>query len=498
MKRFGIIFGLLALVVALPIVLRRETSTASPRDANDRLVIITPHNESIRNEYGEAFAQWWKLRRGRSVYVDWRTPGGTAEIRKVLDSGFAAAEARKVEGIGIDVFFGGGDYEFKTQDKPKQGPGRLAKLEVFDRHPEWFGEKGVPQFFSGEQYFNDEHTWVAACLSQFGICFNEDGLKRLGLEAPKTWEDLGDARYGGYLALADPSKSGSVARAFELLIQQQMQEAMAVPGADSDIAAADGWQKGWQLIQRLCANARYFTDSASKIPQDVGQGDAVAGMCVDFYGRSFSDELKHADGSSRLQWISPIGGSSLSGDPVAVMRGAPNPEAAQAFVEFVMSESGQVLWNAKPGSREGPKEKALRRMPVRRDVYTTENRANFTDAESDPYAETGTFVYHPELTGKAFRTIRNLVKIVGIDSHEEMKQAWKEMRRAGFPPDAMKVFFNVSMLDYKKIGQGDPLLDSKNPLESARRASELGTIFRDQYKSAEQIARKAQRNRITP
>jgi hypothetical protein len=62
----------------------------------------------------------------------------------------------------------------------------------------------------------------------------------------------------------------------------------------------------------------------------------------------------------------------------------------------------------------------------------------------------------------------------------------------------MKVFFNVSMLDYKKIGQGDPLLDSKNPLESARRASELGTIFRDQYKSAEQIARKAQRNRITP
>ena len=70
MKRFGIIFGLLALVVALPIVLRRETSTASPRDADDRLVIITPHNESIRNEYGEAFAQWWKLRRGRIPQKD--------------------------------------------------------------------------------------------------------------------------------------------------------------------------------------------------------------------------------------------------------------------------------------------------------------------------------------------------------------------------------------------------------------------------------------------
>jgi ABC-type Fe3+ transport system substrate-binding protein len=498
MKRISIIFGLLALVISLPLLLRRQTSTATPGDADDRLVIITPHNESIRTEFGEAFAEWWKLRSGRSVYVDWRTPGGTAEIRKVLDSGFAAAEARKVEGIGIDVFFGGGDYEFKTQDKPKQGSGRLAKLEVFERHPEWFGDAGVPQYFSGEQYFNDEHTWVAACLSQFGICYNEDALKRLGLQAPKTWNDLGDPRYGGYLALADPSKSGSVARAFEMLIQQQMQEAMAIPGVDQKIAAADGWQKGWQLIQRLCANARYFTDSASKIPQDVGQGDALAGMCVDFYGRSFSDELKRADGSSRLQWISPIGGTSLSGDPVAVMRGAPNPQAAQAFVEFVMSERGQVLWNAKPGRLMGPKEKALRRMPVRRDVYTEENRANFTDSESDPYEETGTFVYRPELTGKAFRTIRNLVKIVGIDSHEEMKHAWNAMRDADFPPDAMKVFFNVSVLDYKKISQGDPLLDSKNPLESARRASELGMIFRDQYESAEQIARKAQRNRIAP
>ncbi|MBU6327989.1 MAG: extracellular solute-binding protein, partial [Verrucomicrobia bacterium] len=200
----------------------------------------------------------------------------------------------------------------------------------------------------------------------------------------------------------------------------------------------------------------------------------------------------------RLQWISPNGGSSLSGDPVAVMRGAPNPEAAQAFVEFVMCEQGQILWNAEPGSRAGPQEKALRRMPVRRDVYSTENRASFSDGQSNPYEDTGTFVYHPELTGKAFGTIRNLVKIIGIDSHEEMKHAWKAMREAGFPADAMKVFFNVSMLDYQQFGKGDPQLDSKKPLVSARRASELGMIFREQYKSAEQIALKAQRNRTTP
>lgn len=493
LKRVGFIVGLLVAIIALPVLLRTESATASPRDADDRLVIITPHNESIRNEYGEAFARWWKERSGRSVYVDWRTPGGTAEIRKVLDSGYNAAAERGASGIGIDIFFGGGDYEFKAQHKPKKGESRLVRLEVFDKHPEWFGEQGITQYFSGEQYYNDERTWVAACLSQFGICYNEDGLKRLGLDAPRTWYDLGEPSYAGYLALADPSKSGSVARAFELLIQQQMHIAMVdCPISDDPkVNRALGWKLGWQLIMRLCANARYFTDSASKIPQDVGQGDAVAGMCVDFYGRSFSDELKRADGTSRLRWVAPSGGSSLSGDPIAVLRGAPNPEVAQAFVEFVLSDAGQLLWNAKPGTPSGPVAKALRRMPVRRDVYTAENVQQFTDGDVNPYEATGNFVYRPELTGKAFGTIRSLVRVIGIDSHEEMKRAWQALREANFPPDAMEVFFDVSVLDYETMGQGDPGLGSSNALEAAQRASALGAHFRAQYQRAEMMARES-------
>jgi len=492
-KRVAFIVGLLVAIVALPVLLRKESATASPRDADDRLVIITPHNESIRNEYGEAFARWWKERSGRSVYVDWRTPGGTAEIRKVLDSGYKAAEERGVPGMGVDIFFGGGDYEFKTQHKPKKGEGRLVRLEVFDKHPEWFGEQGVTQYFSGEQYYNDERTWVAACLSQFGICYNEDGIKRLGLPTPQTWEDLGDPRYAGYLALADPSKSGSVARAFELLIQQQMHIAMEEDpvSENATVCKKKGWEMGWQLIMRLCANARYFTDSASKIPQDVGQGDSVAGMCVDFYGRSFSDELKREDGTSRLRWIAPSGGSSLSGDPIAVMRGAPNPKVAQAFIEFVLSDPGQLLWNVEPGKPSGPISKALRRMPVRRDVYTAENVQHFTDGEINPYEATGSFVYRPELTGKAFGTIRSLVRVIGIDSHEEMKSAWKALREANYPPDAMEVFFDVSVLDYATMGQGDPGLGASNALDAAKRASELGAHFRAQYQRAEMMARES-------
>ena len=475
--RASIIFGLLALIVALPLVMRRESATTSPRRADDRLVILSPHNESIRQEFGEAFAAHWKQTTGRSIYIDWRTPGGTSEIRMVLEAGFKAAEETGRAGIGVDVFFGGGEPDFTSQAKK----GRLVPLRVFDSQPALFAKDGpIPETFTGERYYPADHVWVGTCMSQFGICYNPDVLKRLGIPTPTTWNDLGDPRYAGALALADPTKSGSVARAFELLVQSEMQRAAAMD---------DGWANGLRLIQRMSANARYFTDSASKIPQDVGQGNAAAGMCIDFYGRSFAEELTSKSGDPRVVWIAPLGGTTLSGDPVAVLKGAPHAEVAQDFVEFCLRPEAQTLWFGKPGAPGGPKTRALHRTPIRRDVYTPENLANSTMPDAKPYEDRGNFTYRRELTGASFNTLRQLVKIICIDSHEEMKSAWLAIRAADMPADALAVFSDVSRVNYAESGNGDPLLDGADALKAADRAAELGEWFRANYRKAEVIAR---------
>ena len=111
------IFGLLVLIVALPMALRRQTVTIHSRNADDTLVILSPHNESIRQEFGEAFAAHWKTKTGRSIYIDWRSPGGTSEIRMVLDAGYKAADESGREGMGEDLFFGGGEQDFSGQAK---------------------------------------------------------------------------------------------------------------------------------------------------------------------------------------------------------------------------------------------------------------------------------------------------------------------------------------------------------------------------------------------
>jgi ABC-type Fe3+ transport system substrate-binding protein len=487
--RAFIIVGLLAGIVALPLALRRESESVSMRAADDHLVILTPHNESIRQEFGEAFARHWREKTGRTLHLDWRTPGGTSEIRMVLDAGFKAAEETGREGIGMDVFFGGGEPDFNGQAKQ----GRLVPLEVFEQHPEWFAADGViPQYFTGERYWPDDRVWVATCMSQFGICYNPDVLARLGIEPPVSWRCLADPRYAGTIALADPTKSGSVARTFELIVQSEILRALKEnPNPDArDAAIATGWQRGLQLIQKMAANARYFTDSASKIPLDVVQGNAAAGMSIDFYGRSYSDEMRTRDGGRRLVWIAPEGGTTLSGDPVAVLKGAPNPEVAQAFVTFTLGLEGQRLWFGKPGSPGGPVARALHRTPVRRDVYTPENLAHSVMPDADPYNDRGNFTYDRALTGKAFNTLRQLVKIMCIDSHQELKTAWAAMSEAGMPEEALAVFSDVSMMDYATAGGGDPTLDTKDALAASKRAAELGAKFRENYRKAAAIARR--------
>ena len=406
----------------------------------------------------------------------------------VLDAGYKAAAETGRTGIGVDVMFGGGEPDFSSQAKR----GRLVPLRVFDSRPEIFGKDApIPESFTGERFYPTDHVWVGTCISQFGICYNPDVLERLHLPSPSTWRDLADPGYAGTLALADPTKSGSVARAFELLVQGEILRALAAKPEPREAALETGWAAGLQLIQRMAANSRYFTDSASKIPQDVGQGNAAAGMCIDFYGRSYAEELRNSSGKPRDVWVAPREGSTLSADPVGILTGAPHAEVAQCFVEYCLSLEGQNLWFAKPGSPNGPIERALHRTPIRRDMYQPSILANTTMPGIHPYEDPGNFSYQRDLTGGSFNTLRQLVKVMCIDSHEEMKAAWHAMRDAGMPADALAVFSDVSIMPYAVAGKGDARFDGSDALQTAAHAARIGEWFRANYRKAGAMAARA-------
>lgn len=153
MLKTTVIILLLAVTLALPFALRPKQGAAGRAD--DTLVIITPHNEAIRYEFARAFTRWYKERTGRTAAIDWRLIGGTSEIARYINGEYVAsfenywvntlhkkwnnevltsfangrlpadapAEAREARatflastvGSGLDLFWGGGAYDFSSQ-----------------------------------------------------------------------------------------------------------------------------------------------------------------------------------------------------------------------------------------------------------------------------------------------------------------------------------------------------------------------------------------------
>ena len=526
----------LAAIIALPFVLKPQDSLLGPAD--ETLVIITPHIEAIRYEFARGFRDWYKARTGKTVRIDWRVPGGTTEIARYLAGSYEApfetfwrfktrmhwgevaqqsfddakikladdpakdTEAQMARrtflvsnvGIGIDLFFGGGSFDFSQQ----AAAGRLVDSGFIREHPELFGDGSnqIPQTLGGEPFWDKEGRWIGNVLSSFGICYNDDALRRLHIsEPPRNWSDLANPAYFGQIGLADPNVSGVVAKAFEMIIQQQiglrLQNAPTGSNLDQAQCIADGWLDALRLIQKIGASTRYFTDQSSKTPIDVGDGDAAVGMSIDFYGRFQAEsERDQRTGQERMHFLSPPGGTSIGVDPIGLLRGAPHPALAKAFIEYVMSLEGQKLWCFKVGVPGGPEKYALRRLPVRRELYAPEYAVYRNDPGVQPYEEAKSFTYHPAWTAPLFNPIRFIVRVMCIDPHDEARDAWAALIKANYPPEAMKVFQDVQAVDYSEAkGRIADALKDPDKLVEPRLAARLTIGFQEQYRRAEELAR---------
>ena len=550
--RLSIVGILLAAVLIAPFALRPDSEQGGLNlgKSVERLVIITPHNESIQSEFARAFSTHMKEKHERTAFIDWRQPGGTSEIAKFLQSEYASrfeqhwkkktglpfssaarngwtdgkldAEVEKAIqrgllsnlhlldvddseqislaaralflqsdiGVGIDLFFGGGAYDFGKQaflgnlvnldTSGKFGPAALAKEK-----PEWFSTEAIPAEVSGEPFRDDAYRWVGTVLSAFGICYNKDVVERLGMPGgPRKWEALADPRLQGQIALADPTKSGSTTKAFEMLIQERIQRLINEKGLTEQEAVRKGWNDSMQLILKISANSRYFTDSAAKVPRDVAQGDAAAGMCIDFYGRTFNEIYLNDMGESHVHFVMPRAGSSISADPIGMMRGAPNPELAHRFVEFLLSLEGQKVWNFRPGAPGGPRRFALRRPPIRKDFYTAENRAQMADPDVNLFELAEGFSYRSDWTGHLFASLRFVIKCACIDPHDELQEAWNHLINDNLPTDGLAAFENIEAISYNRVvNEIAPVLKTRNKVAEVALARRLSNSFRNQYET---------------
>ncbi len=536
------IFLCLLFVILLPFVFQKNGHNLMEK-ADDTLIIITPHHEDIRFEFTRGFKEWYFNKTGRSVFVDWRVLGGSQEIFRFLNAQYANAfefywtkvlKRRWSEGMqdaftnskivlpsnleeddpiqtvrrtfldsnvtsGIDILFGGGEIEAGEQ----AARGNLVSSGIMQLHPGWFTEDSIPEVVGGSYFWDNQGRWLGLSQSGFGIIFNRDALVKLGyLDEPKRWDDLVDERFFGEIALADPIVSASSNRVFEMMFQQKVQEYLREKGLNEkstpDLyeALSEGWDRSLKLIQLVCANGRYFTDSSTKPVLDVSAGDCAVGVSIDFYGLYQEENLRLRSNSSRFGFAFPKGGTVPTADVVATLRGAPNPKVALAFIEYALSLEGQKLWGFKVGTPGGPIHNALRRSPIRKELYVDEFYGYRSNPELNVYRDVGNFVYHPEWSTPIFKPLRFLVKVAFVDTHKELAKAWKaiiDAQAEGRHEDAKRALDKLqdfSIISYENvIDTIKRKLSSSDVLEVLRLQGSLTHYFRKQYSAAEDLAK---------
>ncbi len=497
-----------AAVLVVPYALRPPEETPPP-DALP-LVIVTPHVQTIWYEFERAFSAWHQRHYGKPVDIDWRQPGGTSTILQFLNARFSAVDALPGGaggGIGIDLFFGGGQYDYEQQKKA----GHLEPCGIRTEHPELLAPEILPQTLSGAVVYDKDDFYYGTCFSAFGIVANTEAMMRQRLPRdlipPQQWRDLTSPALFRKVVTVDPGISASIVKAYEMLIQQAIGETVEARRASSGAssldpaaeraAVADGFWAGIRRIQLIGANARRVGRMSSEAPIDVSLGEGLAAMCIDYYGLVQAEAASRPDGSSRLTYVTPVGGSGADSDPIALLRGAPNREVARRFIHFCLTVEGQKLWCYRAGTPGGPVKYTLHRPPIRRDLYADDHLRHFADPDNQPYTIARSFTYRPEWTGPLFTFIRIFVRALCIDTQDELREAWRAVIDNGqaYPDSPAMQVLQRMPLRYEDLFEEAFRSRLRDPVEIVALTREWGRFFRANYAEAARLARDAGRTR---
>lgn len=356
--------------------------------AERELIIVSPHWEGIQYEFTRAFERHHRERTGETVRLRWRDLGGTSQIEKAINSLFEI----NPKSAGIDVFFGGGIDPFESQ----KAKGQLAPFRLPDEVL-----AALPAEVGGFPIIDKDFMFYGSALSSFGILENRRVVRIMNLPPVKVWEDLCNPRLFSWVSSTDPRKSGAAHMIYEIILQ------------------AYGWHRGWEIIYQSSGNVRQFEQSSSGPTKQVSLGEAAYAMAIDINGMTQQAFL----GIENVKFSIPEGVSVINPDGIAILKGAPNRDLAEAFVTFVMSREGQALWMTPTGAPGGAERFGISRMGVLPELY--DNDLTGLLVPTNPFKARFTFTYNTTLGSRRWSLVNALMGQTIIDVHPHLVRAWR-------------------------------------------------------------------------
>jgi ABC-type Fe3+ transport system substrate-binding protein len=234
-------------------------------------------------------------------------------------------------------------------------------------------------------------TYFGFAVSGYGLMWNKPYMQTHKLPGPKEWTDLADPRYHGHLVISAPSRSGTTHLTIEVILQ------------------AYGWEKGWALLLTSGGNMGSITERSFGVPEAVNSGQYGIGVVIDFFG------LSAIASGFPVDFVYPSLTSVVPAS-VGIVKGGPNPENARAFVNYLLSDEGQMLLFSKE----------IARLPVVPDLY-----AKAPAGYPNPFTmKLGGVDFDNKLSSGRRSVVNSMYDHVITFRHGELKAAWSAIYRA--------------------------------------------------------------------
>ncbi len=160
--------------------------------------------------------------------------------------------------------------------------------------------------------FDADRMYFGSKLITTGIAVNTAAKSR-----PQSWADLAKPEYKGQIAMPSPLYSGAAAIMLGTMTTR------------ADL--------GWSYFEKLKAEDAVAVRGNGAVLTAVANGEKPYGVLVDFM--AFNAKAK----GSPVDFIFPSEGLPAVTEPVAILKTTQNPDAARAFVDFILSDEGQKL-----------------------------------------------------------------------------------------------------------------------------------------------------------
>ena len=179
-----------------------------------------------------------------------------------------------------------------------------------------------------------EGYWFGTYITPEVIAYNTQVVS--AAEAPKDWDDVLDPKWKGKVLIRDPMASGTMRTIFGMVVQR-------------GIRATGDTAQGFQWLRRLDANTKQYVLNPTMLYQMLARQEGHVTLWA-------LPDIEMVRAQYPIDYTIPTSGTPLIVDAVAIVRGAPNPEAAKLFVEYIGGNAALV-----PAVRE------FFRLPARTD-----------------------------------------------------------------------------------------------------------------------------------